>query len=97
MDWVRVLEDQGAGEIFLTDIDRDGSAQGYDLETIDRVANAVSIPVIACSGAGHQRHFLSCCENTGASAVAAGNIFHFTENAYPRAKTFLRSKRADIR
>ncbi|MAO90929.1 MAG: imidazole glycerol phosphate synthase cyclase subunit [Rhodospirillaceae bacterium] len=97
LDWVRVVEDQGAGEILLTDIDRDGSAQGYDLETIDRVANAVSIPVIACSGAGHQRHFLSCFENTGASAVAAGNIFHFTENAYPRAKTFLRSKLADIR
>ena len=95
--WARRLQEAGAGEILLNAIDRDGTAQGYDCETIASTVDAVTIPVIACGGAGHQRHFLECFERTQASAVAAGNIFHFTENAYPRAKTFLRSKREDIR
>lgn len=97
VDWVRRAADLGAGEILLNAIDRDGTARGYDLETIDRVAKAVEIPVIACGGAGQQNHFLKCYQETGASAVAAGNIFHFTENAYPNAKRFLGQTLDDIR
>jgi cyclase len=96
-EWARKAEKFGAGEILLNAIDRDGKACGFDHETIQSVVDAVSIPVIACGGAGHYRHFLECLEKTGAAAVAAGNIFHFTENAYPNLKTFLRSKRSDIR
>lgn len=95
--WARRAQDLCAGEILLNSIDRDGTARGYDLETIDAVARAVEIPVIACGGAGHQSHFLRCFQETGASAVAAGNIFHFTENAYPRAKKYLRSNLVDVR
>lgn len=97
VDWARRAVDLGAGEIFLNDISRDGKAQGYDLETIASVVDGVDVPVIACGGAGHQSHFLKCFSETDASGVAAGNIFHFTENAYPRAKDFLRKKRDDIR
>lgn len=96
-DWVRRAADLGAGEILLNAIDRDGTGQGYDLETIRDVVAAVDIPVIACGGAGHQSHFLKCFAETEVSGVAAGNIFHFTENAYPRAKVYLRTKRDDIR
>lgn len=95
--WAHWVAEMGAGEILLTAIDRDGTARGYDLETIDRVGSAVEIPVIACGGAGHQSHFARVLAETAASAVAAGNIFHFTENAYPRAKTYLRRQREDIR
>ena len=97
VSWAREAADRGAGEIFLNAVDRDGTAQGYDLESIARVADAVPVPVVACGGGGHMRHFLECFERTGASGVAAGNIFHFTENAYPRAKAFLRGKRDDVR
>lgn len=97
LEAARRAERQGAGEVLLNAIDRDGTAQGYDIETISVIADAVQIPVIACGGAGHMRHFLNCYEMTAASAVAAGNIFHFTENAYPRAKQFLRSKGLDVR
>jgi cyclase len=93
----RLAERAGAGEILLNAIDRDGAAGGYDLATIGAVVDAVRIPVICCGGAGHQRHFLECFERTAASAVAAGNIFHFTENAYPRAKQFLRAKGQAVR
>lgn len=96
-EWARRAEALGAGEILLNAIDRDGMAQGYDIDAINEVVAAVNIPVIVCGGAGHQRHFLECFEKTEASAVAAGNIFHFTENAYPRAKRFLGQQRQDIR
>lgn len=95
--WARRAQDLGAGEILLNAIDRDGIAQGYDLEEIRKVVDAVTIPVIACGGAGHQKHFQQCLNDTDANAVAAGNIFHFTENAYPRAKKFLTQARSDIR
>ncbi|MCF6322292.1 MAG: HisA/HisF-related TIM barrel protein, partial [Rhizobiaceae bacterium] len=69
----------------------------FDLEAIAEVAEAVNIPTIACGGAGSNQHFLDVFEQTGASAVAAGNVFHFKENAYPAAKEFLRNKLDDIR
>lgn len=96
-DWARCAESLGAGEIFLNAVDRDGAARGYDIDTINAVVEAVEIPVIACGGAGHVSHFRKCFTETEASAVAAGNIFHFTENAYPRAKTNLRNVIHDIR
>lgn len=95
--WVQRAVDLGVGEILLTAIDRDGTASGYDIPTIQSVCEAAEVPIIACGGAGHQSHFAACLDDTNVSAVAAGNIFHFTENAYPRAKTYLRRHRDDVR
>ena len=97
IDRARKAEDLGCGEILLHAVSRDGKARGYDMETIQAVVDAVEIPVIACGGAGHNSHFAKCFEETDVSAVAAGNIFQFTENAYPRAKQYLRARRQDIR
>lgn len=66
----------GAGEILLTSIDRDGTTSGYDLELVRRVAGAVSIPVVACGGAGCVQDFVAAI-GAGASAVAAGSMFVF--------------------
>lgn len=96
-DWVNELDQFGVGEIFLNAIDRDGRAFGYDVATIDRIACSLTIPVIACGGAGHQRDFFECFSKTQSSAIAAGNIFHFTENAYPRAKKYLKDKLVNVR
>lgn len=96
-EWAERAESLGAGEILLNAIDRDGKARGYDIETINQVADAVQIPVIACGGAGIQNHFGAGFEKSRANALAAGNIFHFTENAYPNAKRYLRTKFEDIR
>lgn len=73
----RRMEDAGAGEIFLTSIDRDGTMDGYDLELIRRVADAVSIPVIACGGAGSVAHLAQAAYEGHASAAAAGAFFLF--------------------
>lgn len=91
------LEGLGAGEILLQSIDNDGAAKGYNIEIINKLVDSVSIPVIACSGAGNKFHILDCFNKTNAEAIAAGNIFHFTENAYPIFKTFLKTNRSDIR
>lgn len=68
------MERQGAGEILLTSIDRDGTFQGYDIELIRRVTAAVGIPVVACGGAGRIEHFVEAVKQGGASAVAAGSM-----------------------
>ena len=84
--WAREVERLGAGEVFLNSIDRDGSAMGYDLELVRRVADAVHIPVIACGGVGRYADFAPGVLQGRASAVAAANIYHFFESSYPLAK-----------
>ena len=70
------MEKQGAGELFLNSIDRDGTMQGYDLELVRRVAESVTIPVVACGGAGNIQHLAEAIQ-AGASAAAAGSMFVF--------------------
>jgi imidazoleglycerol phosphate synthase cyclase subunit len=84
--WAQRVEELGAGEIFLNSIDRDGTAQGYDIELIRRVTKATTIPVIACGGVGKYGHFPAGILEGGANAVSAANIFHFFELSYPLAK-----------
>ena len=67
---------QGAGELFLNSIDRDGTMQGYDLELVRRVADSVTVPVVACGGAGNIQHLAEAIQ-AGASAAAAGSMFVF--------------------
>lgn len=72
------VQDMGAGEIFLTSIDRDGTMQGYDLQLTRNVADAVQIPVIANGGASSISDFQAAVNEGHASAVAAGSFFVFT-------------------
>lgn len=78
VSWAREVEDRGAGEILMQQIDRDGTGMGYDTEMIHAVASTVSIPLIACSGVGVYEHYAAGIR-AGASAVAAANIWHFKE------------------
>lgn len=71
------LESAGAGEILLTSIDLDGTLEGYDVELTRTVADALSIPVIACGGAGSTSHLAEVCYQGHASAAAAGAFFLF--------------------
>lgn len=75
--WARNVESAGAGEILLNSIDRDGTMRGYDLELIESITNAVSIPVVACGGAGALSDLAAPIMVAGASAVAAGSLFVF--------------------
>lgn len=92
----RRAADLGAGEIFVTSIDQDGSKSGYDLELIASVKDAVNVPVIACGGAGEPRH-LRAAIAAGASAVAAGNMLHYTEHSVILLKRQLLEAGSSIR
>jgi cyclase len=96
-DWLKSIEELGVGEVLLNSVQKDGKANGYDIDTISKASDTLEIPLIACGGAGLQKHFLNCFSDTRASGVAAGNIFHFTENAYPRAKDYLAKHDVNIR
>ena len=95
--FVKNLEHLGAGEIFLNSIDRDGKGNGYDIETIGRVVESTKLPVVACGGAGTMDDFLNLAKATKVSGIAAGNIFHFTERAYPKAKKYLKENGINVR
>lgn len=86
VNWAKLLADNGAGEIIITSIDRDGTMQGYDLKLIELIVNAVDIPVIASGGAGTYSHMSDAILKAGASAVAAASMFHFTEQTPTGAK-----------
>ena len=71
----RAMEQAGAGELLITSVEHDGQMQGYDLELIREVTAAVSIPVIACGGAGRLDDLRLAVREGGASAASAGSLF----------------------
>lgn len=79
LPWIKEAEERGAGEILLTSMDRDGTKSGFDLELLQKVNAAVSIPVIASGGAGTIQHCIEAVQKGNADAVLAASIFHFNE------------------
>lgn len=88
----QVCEKLGAGEILLNCIDRDGTNMGFDLELINAVKSAVSIPVIASSGAGCEAHFYEVFSRTDAESALAAGIFHREELSIKAVKDYLKGK-----
>jgi imidazole glycerol-phosphate synthase subunit HisF len=88
-DMARRMQDLGVGEILINSVDRDGSRTGFDLELAHSVSSAVTLPVICCGGAGIATHFAEIFQNTGVSAAAAANFFHFTEHSVTTVKAQL--------
>lgn len=81
------VTDLGIGELFLSSIDHDGSAKGYDHNLLSNVENlSNNLPIIINSGATQINHFLKALELENIDAIAAGNIFYFTELSYPKLK-----------
>ncbi len=95
--WAKKVDESGAGEIILTSIDREGSMNGYDLEFIEKVAGAVSIPVIAHGGAGTLAHLKEGITVGKASGVAAASIFHFTDQSPIKARSYLKDNQVNVR
>ena len=77
IDWARRAVELGAGEILLTSIDQEGTGKGYDLELTQQVAQAVSIPVIACGGAGSVADVYETISKSKADAVSIASILHY--------------------
>ena len=96
IDWIRRLEQLGAGEILLTSMDRDGTQSGYDLELVRAASAAVRIPVIASGGAGELAHLAEALE-AGAHGVLAASIFHYQGSTIAEARAFLRRRGFAVR
>jgi len=77
LEWVKKAETLGAGEIYLTSIDRDGTGSGYDIELVRSVAEIASIPVVACGGAGKIEHISEVIKEGCADAVSMASILHY--------------------
>jgi len=97
VEFAKKVEKLGAGEILLNSINQDGTGAGFDIELIQTITRAVKIPVIACGGAGSWSDFENVLKNTNASAVAAANIFHHSENSIYQAKKYLYEKGLPVR
>ena len=77
LEFAKRAEQAGAGELLLNCIDRDGTMQGYDIQVIRNISNAVKIPVVACGGAGSLKDMKEVINFGGASSAAAGSFFVF--------------------
>jgi imidazole glycerol-phosphate synthase subunit HisF len=89
VDWARRMAAQGAGEILLTSMDRDGTKIGFDLELTRAVSDAVDVPVIASGGVGALEHLSEGIRIGGADAVLAASIFHYGSFSVGEAKALL--------
>jgi len=97
IEWAQEAVTQGAGEILLTSMDRDGTKDGYDLELTRAVADAVTVPVIASGGAGTLEHFREAFVEADASAALAASLFHFGTYTIGEVKTYLADHGLEVR
>ncbi len=95
--WAQKMAAYGAGEILLTSMDRDGTKSGFDLRLTRRVADLVSIPVIASGGVGTLDHLVEGITQGHASAVLAASIFHFGTYRISDAKQALKNAGIPVR
>jgi imidazole glycerol-phosphate synthase subunit HisF len=77
VEWADLVVDLGAGELMVTSIDQEGTGQGFDLELTEKVASAVSVPVIACGGAGTRDHVYQVLSQGRADAVSLASMLHY--------------------
>ncbi len=97
LEWVKKVENLGAGEILLTSMRNDGTKMGFSTEITELVCSSVSIPVIASGGAGEKEHFRDIFTKTGCSAALAASIFHYGEIDIRELKEYLKNEGIGVR
>ncbi len=97
LDWVKKVEELGAGEILLTSMDGDGTKAGFKIDITKAVADLVNLPVIASGGAGKKEDFADVFNQTKANGGLAASIFHFGEIPIPELKNYLKQQNILIR
>ncbi len=95
--FAKKMENNGAGELLVTSMDRDGTQIGYDIDLISKISSEVNIPVIASGGVGNLDHLVDGIKIGNASAVLAASIFHYGKYSVKQAKEYLNSKGIPVR
>ena len=96
-EFIKYVTKLGVGELFIQNIDNDGSAKGYDINTLEEILKNTKLPVIICSGAGNENHFIEALKFKKLSAISAGNYFNFKEHSYPNLKKILKRSKINVR
>ena len=97
IEFAILMEKNGAGEILVTSMDRDGTQKGYDIDLMSSISSSVNIPVIASGGVGNLDHLAEGIKTGKASAVLAASIFHYGKYSIKEAKEYLDSKGIPVR
>ena len=96
-EWAHEAQERGAGEILFTSMDHDGVKAGYANEALARLADSLSIPIIASGGAGCKQHFRDAFTLGHADAALAASVFHFGEIPIHELKQYLRAEGINVR
>ncbi|MBB6092049.1 cyclase [Povalibacter uvarum] len=97
LDWVREVQERGAGEIVLNCMASDGVRKGYDIEQLRAVRNLCRVPLIASGGAGAPEHFEAVFADARVDGALAASVFHTGAIAIPDLKQYLRGRAIEIR
>ena len=97
LDWVREVQDRGAGEIVLNCMNQDGVRRGYDCEQLSAVRAVCDVPLIASGGAGAREHFRDVFAAANVDGALAASVFHSAEIPIPELKRYLVEQQVDIR
>jgi cyclase len=97
VEWAIRMSKNGAGELLVTSMDRDGTRAGYDLPLTRAICDAVDVPVIASGGVGTLEHLREGLVEGGADAVLAASIFHFGDHSVGEAKRYLVERGVAVR
>ena len=97
LEWIKRVQELGAGEILLTSMDKDGTKSGFDINLLSEVSRLVTVPVIASGGVGKLEHFYEGVNKGKANALLAASVFHFNEISIKEVKEYLINKNIEIR
>ncbi|HEX7013096.1 MAG TPA: HisA/HisF-related TIM barrel protein [Steroidobacteraceae bacterium] len=97
LEWIREVQERGAGEIVLNCMASDGTRQGYDIEQLSSMRRECRVPLIASGGAGAPEHFADVFRQAGVDGALAASVFHNGVIAIPDLKQFLRARQIEIR
>ena len=97
IEFAKKMEENGAGELLITSMDRDGTQVGYDIELMSTISSKVNIPIIASGGVGNLDHLVDGIKFGNANAVLAASIFHYGKYSVKQAKEYLDSKGIPVR
>jgi imidazole glycerol-phosphate synthase subunit HisF len=97
IDWVKELEQLGAGEIMLTSIDKEGTKSGFDDDLNSLVSNVASIPLIVSGGAGNKLHCAQAISKNGTDAIAIASILHYEIDSIRSVKEEINNSQINIR
>lgn len=87
--WARELEQRGAGELLVTSVDQEGTQRGFDISLYQKLMEAISIPIIACGGAGNLRHLADLDNSSELQGIAIASILHYSKSSVREIKAVL--------